>query len=251
MTVIGLLALVAAGFGAGVVGYMTGLASIVSYPALLAAGLTPLSANVTNTVALVAVGVGSFAKSGRALTADDGGRSLLRSSLMALAGGIVGAALLLLAPAAAFGYVVPYLVALASVALLAQPGLRRWIEHGSDRPVAWPVAVFVVSIYGGYFGAGAGVIFLALALLLTSLPLWHSMLLKSALLGVANAVAAVAFIVFGPVHWPAAVAMGIGCLLGGWMGPSLVARLPARPLRIAIGLCGLGLAVWLGLRPAG
>ncbi len=229
------------------VGYVTGLASIVSYPALLAFGLSPLSANVTNTVALVASGVGSFAKSGRDLTAGDGGRSLATSSLVALAGGAVGAALLLTAPDDTFSAIVPYLVALAAIALLVQPYLRRLLDRGGDSPRWWIVAVFVVSIYGGYFGAGAGVIFLALAMLLTSLPLWHSVLLKSALLGVANAVAAVAFLIFGPVDPAAAAAMGIGCFLGGWTGPPIVARLPAEPLRIAIGVCGLGLAVWLGV----
>lgn len=226
---------------------MTGLASLVSYPALLAAGLNPLAANVTNTVALVASGIGSFAKSGRDLTADDGGRSLLKSATVALAGGAVGAALLLLAPAEAFSYVVPYLVALAAIALLLQPYLRRCFDRGGDRPLVWAFAVFVVSIYGGYFGAGAGVVFVALAMLLTELPLWKSVLLKSALLGVANAVAAVGFLFFGPVHWAAALAMGLGCLLGGWMGPPVVARLPATPLRVVIGVAGLGLAVWLGV----
>ncbi|WP_290851170.1 sulfite exporter TauE/SafE family protein, partial [Gordonia sp. (in: high G+C Gram-positive bacteria)] len=217
----------------------------------LAFGLNPLAANVTNTVALVASGIGSFAKSGRELTSGDGGRSLAKSAVVALVGGAVGAALLLLAPADTFDYAVPYLVALAAIAMLTQPWLRRVIDRGadreSDRPILWAVGVFVVSIYGGYFGAGAGVIFVALALLLTDLPLWKSVLLKSALLGVANAVAAVAFMFFGPVDWTAALAMGVGCLLGGWMGPPLVARLPAEPLRIAIGLAGLGLAVWLGV----
>lgn len=247
MTFADLLLLVAAGFGAGLVGYVTGMASLVSYPALLLVGLNPLAANVTNTVALVAVGVGSFAKSGRVLTADDGGRSLGRAALVALLGGAVGATVLLLAPAETFGFVVPYLVALASLALLAQPKLRSWITHGEDRPVTWLLGVFVVAVYGGYFGAGAGVIFLALAMLVTSLPLWRATLLKSALLGVANAVAAVAFMFFGPVHWLAALAMGAGCLLGGWVGPPVVARLPAGPLRVAIGIGGLGLALWLGL----
>ncbi|NLG46433.1 MAG: sulfite exporter TauE/SafE family protein [Gordonia sp.] len=217
----------------------------------MAFGLNPLAANVTNTVALVASGIGSFAKSGRELTSGDGGRSLAKSAVVALVGGAVGAALLLLAPADTFDYAVPYLVALAAIAMLTQPWLRRVIDRGadreSDRPILWAVGVFVVSIYGGYFGAGAGVIFVALALLLTDLPLWKSVLLKSALLGVANAVAAVAFMFFGPVDWTAALAMGVGCLLGGWMGPPLVARLPAEPLRIAIGLAGLGLAVWLGV----
>ena len=106
--------------------------------------------------------------------------------------------------------------------------------------------MFAVSIYGGYFGAGAGVMFVALAMVLTGLPLWRATLLKSALLGIANAVAAVGFIIFSDVHWGGALAMGAGCLIGGWVGPPIVERLPATPLRIAIGVAGLGLALWLG-----
>lgn len=211
-------------------------------------GLSPLTANVTNTVAMVAVGIGSFAKSGRVLLAEDGGRPLARSSLIALAGGAVGAAVLLLSPERLFGFVVPYLVALASIALLLQPRLRRRMAERANHPGWWLLGVFAVSIYGGYFGAGAGVMFVALAMILTGLPLWRATLLKSALLGIANAVAAVAFIVFADVHWAAAAAMGVGCFLGGWAGPPVVARLPATPLRIAIGVGGLALAVWLGYR---
>ncbi len=236
------------------IGYVTGLASIISYPALLLVGLSPLTANVTNTVAMVAVGIGSFAKSGRVLLAEDasipngtgGGRALARASLIALLGGAVGAAVLLLSPEKLFGFVVPYLVALASVALLLQPRLRKRMGERVNHPGWWLLGVFAVSIYGGYFGAGAGVMFVALAMVLTGLPLWRATLLKSALLGIANAVAAVAFIVFADVHWAAALAMGAGCFLGGWAGPPIVARLPATPLRIAIGVGGLGLAFWLG-----
>ena len=247
MTAPDLLLLLAAGFGAGLVGYVTGMASLVSYPALLFVGLNPLAANVTNTVALVAVGIGSFAKSGRSLTAELGGRELARGAGAALAGGAVGALALLVAPDEVFGAIVPYLVALASVALLVQPRLRRWIAKGVDRPRLWLLAVFAVSVYGGYFGAGAGVVFMALALLFTGLALPRAALLKSALLGVANLVAAVGFAFFGPVDWTAAAAMGVGCLIGGWVGPAVVDRLPAGPLRVAIGIGGLGLAVWLAV----
>ncbi|GAC57482.1 hypothetical protein GOHSU_20_00190 [Gordonia hirsuta DSM 44140 = NBRC 16056] len=226
---------------------MTGLASLISYPALLLAGLSPITANVTNTVALVASGIGSFAKSGRVLVVDDGGRSLAREGLIALAGGAVGAAILLLSPDKIFVFVVPYLVALASIALLAQPRLRARVGEAVSHRGWWAAGIFVVSIYGGYFGAGAGVMFVALAMVLTDLPLWRATLLKSALLGIANAVAAVGFLIFADVHVGAAVAMGAGCLLGGWAGPPVVARLPATPLRIGIGLGGLGLAVWLAI----
>ncbi|GAA4641466.1 sulfite exporter TauE/SafE family protein [Gordonia humi] len=247
MTVADLSILVGAGFLAGLVGYVTGLASIISYPALLFVGLGPLAANVTNTVALVAVGIGSFAKSGRDLVDHLGGRALARSGGAALAGGAVGALLLLVAPDGVFAVVVPYLVAFASIALLIQPRLRTWISGGVDRPVLWLICVFAVSVYGGYFGAGAGVAFVALALLVTSLPLPRAMILKSTLLGIANGVAAVGFMIFGPVEWAAVAAMGLGCLVGGWAGPPVVARLPVTALRIAIGVAGLGLAVWLAV----
>lgn len=247
MTPADLVLLVGAGFAAGLVGYVTGLASIISYPALLLVGLSPLAANVTNTVAMVAVGVGSFAKSGRELIDYVGRRSLAASGGAALAGGVVGAILLLSAPDSVFAVVVPYLVAFASIALLVQPKLRTWITNGADQPVAWLIGVFAVSVYGGYFGAGAGVAFVALALLVTSVPLPKAMIYKSALLGLANAVAAVGFIFFGPVQWPAALAMGAGCLVGGWAGPPVVERLPVTPLRITIGVAGLGLAVWLAV----
>lgn len=247
MSFVDLLLLVLAGIAAGTVGYATGLASLISYPALLLAGLPPMTANVTNTVALVASGVGSFAKSGRVLLVDDGGKSFARDALMALAGGVVGAAALLLAPPSIFVVVVPYLVALASVALLLQPRLRARVGERAEHPGWWVAGVFLVAIYGGYFGAGAGVMFVALAMVLTGLPLWRATLLKSALLGIANAVAAIGFLVFADVHLVAALAMGAGCLLGGWLGPPIVERLPATPLRITIGVAGLGLAVWLAV----
>lgn len=81
----------------------------------------------------------------------------------------------------------PYLVALASIALLLQPRLRARVGERTNHPAWWPVGVFLVAVYGGYFGAGAGVMFVALAMVLTGLPLWHATLLKSALLGITNA----------------------------------------------------------------
>ncbi|TSD97164.1 sulfite exporter TauE/SafE family protein [Gordonia rubripertincta] len=246
MSLTDLALLVVAGFGAGLIGYITGLASIVSYPALLAVGLTPIAANVTNTVALVAVGVGSTAQSGRALL-DGDRRRLVIGLIAALIGGTIGAVLLLLTPAEAFEALVPFLVAVAATALLVQPVLRRWATSHAERPWIFVVGLMLICIYGGYFGAGAGIMILALMLLVSSEPLWRAALSKSVFLGVANAVAAVGFMIFGPVDWWAALAMAIGCLLGGWCGPPVVKRLPAGPLRIVVGLCGLGLAVWLAV----
>ncbi|NDK88682.1 sulfite exporter TauE/SafE family protein [Gordonia desulfuricans] len=247
MTILQFALLILAGFGAGLIGYVTGMASLVSYPALLAVGLSPISANITNTVALVSVGVGSMSQSGRVLL--DGDRRRLGIGVVAaLIGGTIGALVLILAPPDSFRIIVPYLVALASVALLAQPRLRRIASKHADRPWIWYIGLGIISIYGGYFGAGAGIVLLALALVVTSEPLWRAALLKSLFLGVANLVAAIGFAFSGHVHWVAALAMAIGCLVGGWCGPPAVKRLPAEPLRIAVGIGGLGLALWLGIR---
>ncbi|BAH53457.1 sulfite exporter TauE/SafE family protein [Rhodococcus opacus] len=237
--------LVVAGFFAGLVGFVTGLASIVSYPALLAVGLPPVTANVTNTVAMVAVGVGALSNSTREVA--DTGAKLWRWALYSAAGGLVGAGILLLAPAGSFEAIVPFMVAFAALALLLQPRLRA-LAGGRDMPRTYSVSLFVVAIYGGYFGAGAGVIFLAIALILTSEKIWRATILKSFLLGVANLVAAIGFAAFGPVHWGAAAAMAIGALAGGWCGPPVVRRIPPSILRVVIAMAGFGLAVWLWVR---
>lgn len=240
--------LILAGFGAGLIGYITGMASVVSYPALLAVGLPPVTANMTNTVAMVAVGVGSTTRSGRVLL-DGNRRHLISGVIAALAGGALGAVALRLGSPESFEVIVPALVAIAAIALLAQPYLRKLAasEH-TDRPTAWLAGVLIISVYGGYFGAGAGIMYLALTLVVTSEPIWRATLSKSVYLGVANAVAAVVFMIVGTVDWWAALAMAIGCLAGGWCGPPVVKRIPATPLRIAVGICGLGLAVWLAVR---
>ena len=124
---------------------------------------------MTNTVALVAVGVGALANSSREVA--DTGPKLVRWSLYSAAGGIIGALILWLAPEGSFESVVPAMVVFASLALLLQPKIRE-LSGGGDRPGIYSAALFAVAVYGGYFGAGAGVIFLAATLILTSETVW-------------------------------------------------------------------------------
>jgi uncharacterized protein len=239
------LLLAVAGVGAGLIGSIAGLASLISYPALLGVGLPPLAANVTNTVALVFSGVGS-ALGSRVELAGQKAR-LRRLGVASLAGGAVGAGLLLLTPPGTFARVVPWLIAAASVLLLAQPtSLVRRLQTGGAAAVSTG-ATFLVAIYGGYFGAAAGVLLLAVLLAVTSETLARSNALKNVTLCLANAVAAVAFGVFGPVHWTAAVPLALGLLVGGWLGPLVVRHAPARVVRVAVGLAGLGLAGYLAV----
>lgn len=246
------LLLVGAGVVAGLCGSVAGLASLFSYPALLAVGLPATAANVTNTVALAFSSVGAAVGFRPELAGQ--GSTVRRFALLSLIGGATGAGLLLLTPPGAFERIVPFLVGGASVALLVQP----WIttsrlmpasvaENPSQAGPGVVTGILAVSVYGGYFGAAAGV--LMLALLVVSLPvsLMQGNALKTVLLGLANAVAAVGFAVFGPVHWSAVLPLAAGLLLGSWMGPAVARRLPATVLRTGIALAGMGLAVVLGV----
>ena len=268
-----------AGIGAGITGSTAGLASLISYPALLAVGLRPVTANVTNTVALIGSSIGSVSGSRRELRGQ--GPDIRRWLGLAVAGGACGAALLLLGPPGAFEHLVPYLIAAASALLLASPRLRairagRTARAAVDEPsaatstaapsthpgapdrvpgpagshtrgLAVPVGLFLTCLYGGYFGAAAGVMILALLLFATDKSLPSANALKNLLLGVANAVAAVAFILFADVRWAAAIPLGLGCVVGGAIGPAIVRRVPAGVMRGVIATAGFALAVKLWL----
>jgi uncharacterized membrane protein YfcA len=243
--------LVLAGVGAGLTGSIAGLASLISYPALLAVGIPPVTANVTNTVALVLNSVGSVSASRPELTGQ--GRRLRRLAPAAALGGLAGMALLLLTPSDAFERIVPWLIGSASIALLVQkpPGelAAEAAGHPHPRGDPWwlPAGTFAVAIYGGYFGAAAGVMMLAMYLLGTgsSLPVGNA--LKNVVLGCANAVAAVGFVVLASIAWSAAVPLAIGLFAGGRLGPRVVRVAPQKLLRRGIALAGIALAVKLGL----
>ncbi|MBV9821173.1 MAG: sulfite exporter TauE/SafE family protein [Actinobacteria bacterium] len=237
--------LVLAGMAAGLTGAIAGLASVISYPALLAAGLSPVIANVTNSVALVFSGAGSALGARPELRGQ--GRRLRVLGPAAALGGALGALLLLITPAGAFEKAVPVLIGGAAVCvLLPRPRVPRQVAGPDAR---WVVAaVFGVSVYGGYFGAAAGVLMLALLLNTTTETLPVSNAIKNAVLALANGIAAVGFAFFSDVRWLAALPLAIGFFAGGLVGPKVVRRLPARPLRLLIATLGLAIAIRLGLQ---
>ncbi|MFH8468274.1 sulfite exporter TauE/SafE family protein [Streptomyces sp. NPDC017991] len=239
------LLLLAAGVASGLAGSIAGLASLFSYPALLAAGLPPVAANVTNTVALFSNTVGSAVGSRAELRGQRA--RLVRLAVAAALGGAIGAALLLGTPSSTFELVVPWLVALGSVLILIREPLRRLTTRFRPDQAAVPglavfCAVLLVGLYGGYFGAAAGVLMLAVLSLSATEPLPVTNAVKNIATGAANVTAAVAYAFLAPVDWSAAVTLGVGCFAGAWMGPAVVRRLPEAPLRIAIALAGFGLA---------
>jgi hypothetical protein len=175
-------------------------------------------------------------------------------ALAAVLGGVTGAALLLLTPAEAFEKVVPFLIAAASATILVQRPPRELAaegaaEHPDHRDPRWlPFGTFAIGIYGGYFGAAAGVLMLAMYLLGTGETLPRGNAMKNVVLGLANAVAAVGFIVFTSLAWSAALPLAIGLFIGGRLGPRVVRRAPQTALRRVIAVAGLALAVRLGIQ---
>jgi hypothetical protein len=285
------LALVAAGMAAGIISTVVGLASVVSYPALLAIGLPPLAANMTNTVSLLFTGVGAAVGS-RPELAGQGTRVRRLGTIAALGGG-AGAALLLVTPSQTFVWLAPVLIGAASLALLPPSRQDRAARRGAgpdrdgrgrgagpdrdecrgagpdrdecrgagpdrdecsgagpgrDERRPWLLAgVFGVAVYIGYFGAAGGIVMLALLIAMVAEPLARVNAVKNMLGAIGNAVAAVAFAVFGHVDWAAAVPLAAGFVVGGWTGPALVRRIPGQVLRIGVAVCGLAVAVKLGI----
>jgi uncharacterized membrane protein YfcA len=276
-----LVVLLGVGVLAGIVSTVASLASIVSYPALLALGLPPVSANMTNTVALMFTAVGAAGGSRPELAGQ--GRLVVRFGLLTAVGGGAGAVLLLMTPARGFEYAAPVLIAAGSLVILRQPGpAGPQADHGNrlaeaagpaadatllpvdairtadapataagltDRAGGWlaRAAAFAVAVYVGYFGAAGGILMLAVLIRAVRQSLARTNALKNVVSGLANAVAGIGFAIFGSVRWAAALPLAAGFLAGGWIGPSLVRRMPAHALRVFIGFCGLALAIRLGI----
>ncbi len=232
------------GLGAGLAGSIAGIASIVAYPALLALGLSPVSANVTSTVANVFGGLGASVGSRPEL---EGQRGRLRRLVLAcVAGGAAGSALLLLTPGHTFARVVPWLIGAASLGALFRPASLRTARRRGD-PASLTAAAFAVAVYAGYFGAAAGVIMTVAVVHLAGESVARATGTKNVTMMAANVVAAIAFSAFGPVRWLSVVPLAAGFLAGGRLGPLAVRRVPDRLLRTLVAVAGVGLAVHLGL----
>jgi hypothetical protein len=236
-----ILLLVIAGFAAGGVNAIAGGGSLITFPSLIALGLPSVDANVTNSVSVFPGYVSSVFGS-RADLAGQGGR--LRTIIpTSLAGSAVGCALLLLTPARAFEVIVPFLVLGAAATLAFQERLRGLVGHPralSPRRAAVTLqcVVFAGAIYGGYFGAALGIMYVASLALIIDEPLKRINALKNVLSASVGGVTVVVFAIFGPVHWGAALTLVPATILGGYAGAKLARRLPAGVLRVLVVIFG-------------
>lgn len=239
-------ALTGVGLLAALVGTAGGITTLVSYPALLVLGIPPFAANAANIVAAVACWPGSAFASRRELAGHR--RWVLQWSIVAAAGGTVGTVLLLTTPPGVFVEVVPWLVLAGALLLFAQPWLSARRSPGS-RGRAWllPVGLAAASVYNGYFGAGSGIMILALLLLTLDVRLPIANARKNMLVGAASPVSTVVLALYGPVPWATVVPLAAGMFVGSLLGPVVARRLPANIVRVSAATLGVVLAAQLWL----
>ncbi len=240
------LAVLAAGLGAGVVVSTVGVASLISFPVLLAIGLPPVVANASNTVGLAPAG----------LTGSIGYRHELRQHprvtmavlVTCTVGAVAGAILLLTMPPGVFEAVVPWLILTACLLVGVQPLITRRVaatEHLAERHMSPATAAWstLTGVYAGYFGAGAGVMMIAVLALGQDLDLRLATALKTLSILVCSVVAGIVFVVAGELDWAAVGLLATGGVVGGYVGARVGRRLPDTLMRVLVVASGVLAAV--------
>ncbi|HEV3282603.1 MAG TPA: sulfite exporter TauE/SafE family protein [Solirubrobacteraceae bacterium] len=242
MSVAEIASIALAGLAAGAVNTLVGSGTLITFPALLAWGYSPVTANVSNTIGLVPGSVSGAVGYRREL---EGQRErALRLGAASALGGLTGAVLLLVLPASAFKAIVPAFIALALVLVLLQPRLDRWLRERSIQldgrhRLLTVLAVFATGVYGGYFGAAQGIMLLAVLGLALPQALQRTNALKNVLAGIVNGVAGVYFVIAAHVAWAPAGIIAGASIIGAQLGARYGRRLPPAVLRALIVAVGV------------
>jgi uncharacterized membrane protein YfcA len=257
VTWLDLMALLGAGGFAGLINTVVGSGTLITFPTLLALGVPPVTANISNTVGLAPGSLSGAWATGHELTGER--RRLLWLGSASLLGGIGGAFLLLWLPSAAFDAIVPVLIGLGCVLVILQPFItkrlvyrraRLGLEAGPPLGAAWGsvllwLAIALTGVYGGYFGAAQGVLLIAILGIGLAESLARVNAIKNVLATIVNTIAGVVFVIVSEVNWPAAIAIAVGSVLGAQAGGRVARRLPATIYRVII--VGIGVAAIVSL----
>jgi uncharacterized membrane protein YfcA len=246
MSVGEIIAIAVAGTAAGTINTVVGSGTLVTFPVLLAFGYAPVTANVSNTIGLVPGAVSGSIGYRRELAGQRA--TAIRLGAMSVLGGVTGAVLLLVLPASAFKDVVPVFIAVAILLTVLQPRLnRRLAGHMAARPrhavLLTPLVVYITGVYGGYFGAGQGIMLLAIFGVMLPQSLHRSNALKNVLAGTVNGVAGVYFIFAAHVEWAPAAIIAVTSIAGAQIGARYGRRLHPSALRALIVVVGVAAIV--------
>lgn len=243
MTLLEAIAVLLAGVAAGTVNAVVGSGTLVTFPVLLAVGFAPVTANVSNTIGLVPGSLSAVWGYRKELAGQR--RRMVRYGLASLLGGSIGAALLFVLPESAFEAIVPVMIAIALLLVIFQPRIGRWLAarrpaHASPDGGMGSAALTVGSgVYGGYFGAGQGILLIAILGLTLDDELHRVVALKNVCAGLVNLIAGIVFILVADVDWRVVALIAVGSTAGGLLGARIGRRLPAPALRVVIVVVGI------------
>lgn len=243
------LLLLVAAFAAGALNAVAGGGSFLTFPALVMAGVPPVNANATSTVAVSPGALASAFGYRRELRAVGGSLNLPMMIGISLVGGLAGALLLLWTPERLFVAIVPWLLLFATVLFAFGPKVSAYARrHFTMGQTSLLALQFLIAVYGGYFGGGIGILMLALLGVfgLTDLNAMNGM--KTLLSGCLNAIAVVAFVAGGAVYWHEAIIMAVAAIAGGYVGASVARRIPGPVLRKFIILVGALMTVYFFMK---
>lgn len=239
MSLLNILLLVAAAFAAGIINSIAGGGTLITFPVLIWMGLDPKVANATSTVALWPGLFGGLFGYRREL--ENSSAILLRLGLTSVVGGAIGAWLLIWTPSPIFARLVPFLILFATLLFMAQGTINRRLRlqsiSGEPKASWWLGAIvfqFFSSMYGGYFGAGNGIMMLAALGLLGMHDINRANGIKNFLGICINSIAVLSFAITGLVVWPSALLMAVAALLGGYCGARMAVRVKQTTIRRAI-----------------
>lgn len=241
-----LLAVAAAGAAAGAANSIAGGGALITFPTMVALGVPPLSANVTNTIGIVPASIGGAL--GYTDLLREQSERFLRFLVPMMLGAAAGTVALLLTPDAAFEAIVPVLVAGSCVLLLLQPRLMHLSHAGNERSPYLIGGLLFSGAYSAYFGSAVSILVLALLALFVLDSIQHLNAIKILLVGFSNLLAGIVYAFLAPVEWRFVVVLWIFSLLGGRAGAHLARRVPSDTLRVTIALLGLVVAVALAAR---
>jgi uncharacterized protein len=251
MTLVQGLSLFGAAMMAGMINSVAGGGTLVTFPALVWAGRPEIIANATSTFALVPGAWSSaYGYRGELLKAP---RKFLYLLIPSLVGGLIGAILLRLTPPATFAALVPFLILFATVLFMIQGQVQRWLRSEAsaheEASASWMLGAsfyqFLVAVYGGYFGAGIGILMLAVLGIMGLSDIHQMNGLKNIFGSTINGVAAVYFVFAGLIDWPSAALMAAGSIVGGYGAAGIARRMGQKFVRRLVILIGLAMAVSL------